>query len=61
MEAALASQEDLELLELDPPAPVLIVDLVGFDDSDRGLFHVNVRYDSALYKYVQEIELPPNP
>lgn len=61
MEAALASQEDIELLELDPPAPVLIVDLVGFDESGRGLFHVNVRYDSALYKYVQEIELPPNP
>lgn len=61
MEAALATEQDIELLELTPPAPVLIVDLLGFDETGRGLFHVNVHYDSASYKYVQEIELPPEP
>lgn len=60
MEASLASEEDIELLELEPPAAVLIAKLVGYSESGSGLFHVNVRYDSEFYKYVQEIELTPD-
>ncbi len=58
VEAGLANEEDARLLRLSLPAAVLVVDLVGYDETGRTLFHINVRYDSAYYKYVQEITAP---
>lgn len=55
IEATLATEEDSRLLKLDLPAAVLIVDLIGYGASGQAVFHINVRYDSAYYKYVQEI------
>lgn len=56
MEASLATQDDLELLELSPPAALLIAERVNFDATGRAITHVTVRYDSTLYKYVQETD-----
>lgn len=56
MEAALATEDDLALLKLMPPAAVLIAERVNFDTTDRAITHVTVRYDSTLYKYVQETD-----
>lgn len=58
VEAGLATEEDARLLKLSLPTAVLIVDLIGYDDSGRTIFHINVRYDSAYYKYIQEIAAP---
>lgn len=61
MEASLASKEDIELLGLDSPAAVFIADMVAYDQSQRPFALINVRYDSAYYKYVHEFDLPSIP
>lgn len=57
MEAGLATEDDQNLMKLTAPAAVLIAEMVAFDNSGRGFTHVNVRYDSAFYRYVQNIDL----
>ncbi len=51
IEAALASPRDLALLQLVPPAPVLVMERLTFTDQDVLIEHVQSTYRGDRYKF----------
>jgi GntR family transcriptional regulator len=51
LEAALASSRDVSLLQLVPPAPVLVMERLTFTDQDILIEHVQSTYRGDRYKF----------